>query len=95
MDQKISIKIADRTFNLTASSQAREEVIRQAAAAVNRRLEAYMRKNPGKTMVDLLSMVALNECACRISSQRDLEARQAEAEALARDMANYLAQTEE
>ena len=95
MDQKISIKIAERTFNLTASSPAKEEVIRQAADAVNRRLEAYMRKNPGKQLIELMSMVALNECACRISSQRELEARQAEAEALGRDMANYLAQTEE
>ena len=94
MDQKISIKIAERTFNLTASSPAKEEVIRLAADAVNRRLEAYMRKNPGKSMIELMSMVALNECACRISSQRELEARQAEAEALGRDMANYLAQTE-
>ena len=93
MDQKISIKIAERTFHLTASSPAQEEVIRLAADAVNRRLEAYTRKNPGKSMMELMSMVALNECACRISSQREIDARKAEAEQLGKDMANYLAQT--
>ena len=91
MDQKISIKIADRTFNLSASSPQQEEVIRLAADAINRRLDNYMRKNPGKTLVELMSMVALNECACRISFQRDLDARKAEAEQLSSDMADYLA----
>lgn len=94
MDQKISIKIAERTFNLTASTPEQEEIIRLAADAINRRLEAYTRKNPGKTMVELMSMVALNECACRISVQRETAAQKAEAEQLGKDMANYLAQTE-
>ena len=93
MDQKISIKIADRTFNLSASSPEQEEVIRLAADAINRRLDNYTRKNPGKTLVELMSMVALNECACRISFQRDLDANKAEADRLSSDMANYLAQT--
>ena len=93
MDQKISIRIAERTFNLTASSPEQEEVIRLAADAINKRLEAYTRKNPGKTMVELMSMVALNECACRIFAQRDVEAQKSEAEQLGKDMANYLAKT--
>ncbi len=94
MDQKISIKIADRTFHLSTSSPEQEEVIRQAADAVNRRLENYTRKNPGKTLVELMSMVALNECACRISFQRELDARKAEAQQLGKQMADYLDQME-
>jgi len=94
MDQKISIKIADRTFYLTASSPEQEEVIRLAADAINKRLDNYSRKNPGKTLVELMSMVALNECACRISFQRDIDGREKEAEQLGKDMANYLAQIE-
>ena len=93
MDQKISIKIVDRTFNLTATSPEQEEVIRLAADAINRRLEAYTRKNPGKTLVELMSMVALNECVTRISVQREKAAQEAEAEQLGKDMANYLART--
>ena len=94
MDQKISIKIVDRTFNLTATSPEQEEVIRLAADAINRRLEAYTRKNPGKTLVELMSMVALNECACRIFAQREIQAGKSEAERLGKDLADYLAGTE-
>ena len=95
MDQKISIKIAERTFNLSASSPDQEEIIRLAADAINRRLETYTRRNPGKTLVELMSMVALNECACRISFQRDIDARMAEAEQLSRDLAGYLGNIQE
>ena len=93
MDQKISIKIAERTFNLTASTPEQEEVIRLAADAINRRLEAFQRKMPGKGLTELLSMVALNEGVCRINIQRETGAWKAEAEQLGKDMANYLAQT--
>ena len=94
MDQKISIKIAERTFNLSASSPEQEEIIRLAADAINKRLETYTRKNPGKTMVELMSMVALNEAARRISFQREVDAQKAEAQQLVSDMANYLANIE-
>ena len=46
MDQKISIKIAGRTYNLMATSPQQEEVYRLAAEAINKRLAAYTRKNP-------------------------------------------------
>ena len=91
MDQKISIKIAERTFHLTASTPEQEEVIRLAADAINRRLETYTRSNPGKSLVELMSMVALNEGVCRINIQREMAAKEAEAEQLGKDMANYLA----
>ena len=93
MDQKISIKIAERTFNLTAPTPEQEEVIRLAADAINRRLETFTRKNPGKNLVELMSMVALNESVCRINIQREMAVQKAEAERLGKDMANYLAQT--
>jgi cell division protein ZapA (FtsZ GTPase activity inhibitor) len=91
MDQKISIKIAERTFNLTAPTPEQEEVIRLAADAINRRLETFTRRNPGKNLVELMSMVALNEGVCRINIQREMAAKEAEAEQLGKDMANYLA----
>ena len=91
MDQNISIKIAERTFNLTAPTPEQEEVIRLAADAINRRLETFTRRNPGKNLVELMSMVALNEGVCRINIQREMAAKEAEAEQLGKDMANYLA----
>ena len=92
MDQKISIKIAERTFNLTAKDPEQEEIIRLAAEAVNQHLQAYTRRYPGKTMAELMPMVALNECVSRITVQRESSAQKAEAEQLGKDMANYLAQ---
>jgi cell division protein ZapA (FtsZ GTPase activity inhibitor) len=94
MDQKISIKIAERVFYLTASSPEQEEVIRLAADAINKRLENYTRRNPGKSTSELMSMVALNECACRIFLQRDLDARNSEVKQLEQDLDSYLARTE-
>ena len=71
MDQKISIKIAERTFNLTAPTPEKEEIIRLAADAVNQHLQAYTRRYPGKTLAELMPMVALNECVSRITVQRE------------------------
>ena len=70
-----------------------EEVIRLAADAINRRLETFTRRNPGKNLVELMSMVALNEGVCRINIQREMAAKEAEAQQLGKDMANYLART--
>ena len=94
MDQKISIKIADRTFNLTASSPEREQVIRLAADAINKRLEAFARRSPGKTMGELMTMVALNESVCRIDAQREIDALKAEAEGLGKDLVDYLVRSD-
>ena len=94
MDQKISIKIAERTYNLTASSPEREQVIRLAADAINKRLEAFARRSPGKTMGELMTMVALNESVCRIDAQREVDALKSEAERLGKDLVDYLAQSD-
>ena len=93
MDQKISIKLAERTYNLTAKDPEQEEVIRLAADAINQHLQAYTRRYPGKTPAELMSMLALNECVSRISVQREKAAQEEEAEQLGKDMANYLART--
>jgi cell division protein ZapA (FtsZ GTPase activity inhibitor) len=93
MDQKISIKIAERTFNLTAPTPEKEEIIRLAADAINQHLQAYTRRYPGKSLAELMPMVALNECVSRITVQREKAAQEAEAEQLGKDMANYLTRT--
>ena len=70
MDQKISIKIAGRTFNLTAPTPETEQLYRQAAEAINKRFATFTRSHPGKTASDLLSLVALNEAVIRLLSDR-------------------------
>ena len=89
MAQKISIKIASRTFNLTANSPE-QEVYRLAAEAIDKRYNAFLRSNPGQSVQDLMSMVALTETVVRINLQREMD-RFCEAEkVLEEDLAGYL-----
>ena len=87
MDQKISVKIAGRMFNLTASSPEAEQLYRLAADTINKRFAAYTRTHPGK---NLLSMIALNETVLRLGLQKDINQIQEAEKQLARDLENYL-----
>lgn len=90
MDQKISIKIAGRIFNLTASSPDAEQLYRQAAETINNRFAAYTRSHPGKNVSDLLSMIALNETVIRLGLQKEMDRNKEEQNTLLRDLENYL-----
>ena len=90
MDQKISIKIAGRTFQLTASSPEMEELYRQAADAINKRFASFLRSHPGKSASDLLSLVALNEAVIRLGMQKDIDQYKTEQKLLERDLERYL-----
>ena len=90
MEQKISVKIAGRIFNLTASSPEAEQLYREAAETINKRFAAYTRSHPGKNVSDLLSMIALNETVLRLGLQKDLESNKQEEKALAKELERYL-----
>ncbi len=90
MDQKISVKIAGRVFNLTATSPDAEQLYRLAAETVNKRFAAYTRNYPGKNVSDLMSMIALNETALRLGLQKDIDQIHEAENQLARDLENYL-----
>ena len=90
MDQKISIKIAGRVFNLTASSPEVEEIYRQAADAINNRFASFTRSHPGRTVNDLLSLVALNETVVRLNIQRELDRYIKEEKQLDTDLERYI-----
>jgi cell division protein ZapA (FtsZ GTPase activity inhibitor) len=90
MDQKISIKIAGRTFNLTASSPEMEELYRQAAEAINKRFTTFTRSHPGRNVSDLLSLVALNETVIRLGIQKDIDLYKTAEKQLESDLDNYL-----
>ena len=90
MDQKISVKVAGRTFNLTAATPELEALYRQAADAVNKRFSSFTRSHPGQTAADLLSLVALSEAVIRLDLQKDID-RYKEAQAqLDADLVRYL-----
>ena len=90
MDQKISVKIAGRIFNLTASTPEAEQLYREAAETINKRFAAYTRSHPGKNVSDLLSMIALNETVLRLGMQKDLDSHKEDEKALAGELERYL-----
>ena len=90
MDQKISIKIAGRTFNLTAATPETEQLYRQAAEAINKRFASFTRSHPGKTASDLLSLVALNEAVIRLDMQREMDLYKSAEKHLESDLDRYL-----
>ena len=90
MDQKISIKIAGRVFNLTASSPEMEELYRRAADAINARFAGFSRSHPGRAALDILSLVALNESVIRLGMQRDIDQYRNAEKQLEKDLENYL-----
>lgn len=90
MGQKISIKLAGRTFNLTAATPEAEQIYRQAADAINARFDALNRSHPGNAVSDLMSLVALNETVVRLGMQRELGLREEEEKKLDADLERYL-----
>ena len=90
MEQSIKIKIADREYPLKVSSPEKEEVIRKAAAELNKRISLYQDKYPNKGMIEILSFVALNVSMTNVVLQKQAEAMKAEEETLAKELHGYL-----
>ena len=90
MAQKISLKIAGHTYNLTVASEEQEQQYRLAAESINNRFAAYTKSHPGHSVADILSMVALSETAIRIGLQQEVEALKEGEKALERDLDRYI-----
>ena len=90
MAQKISLKIAGHTYNLTVTSEEQEQQYRLAAEAINSRFSAYTRSHPGHSVGDILAMVALGEAALRVGLQKEVEALKEGENALERDLDKYI-----
>ena len=90
MGQKITLKIAGRDYGLTAQSEEQEAILRRAADAINSRMDAYTLSHPGKTALELMSLVALNETLFRMNVQKEIEQYKASEEMLGQDLERYL-----
>ena len=94
MGQKITLKIAGRDYSLTAQSEEQEATLRRAADAINNRLDAYTLSHPGKTALELMSLVALNETLFRMNVQKEIEQYKSSEEQLGQDLNRYLKDTQ-
>ena len=90
MEQSIKIKIADREYPLKVSSPEKEEVIRKAAADLNRKITLYQEKYPHKGMIEILSFVALNVSMTNVILQKQIDVMTGEEEGLAKELQAYL-----
>ena len=90
MEQSIKIKIADREYPLKVSSPEKEEVIRKAAAELNKKISLYQDKYPNKGMIEILSFVALNVCMNNLTLQEQINNLSDEEKALAEELGGYL-----
>ncbi|MBR6346426.1 MAG: cell division protein ZapA [Bacteroidales bacterium] len=90
MAQKITIKIASRSYTLNASSPEQERTIRIAAEMVTKQYNAAVSKFIGKSPEDILAFVALNDCIAHLSAKQKLDKAQQEEQALTSDVGNYL-----
>ena len=60
MAQSINVIIADRPYPVQVKSPEHEEMIRKAAADINKKVKFYLEKFPTKGMVEVMTLVALN-----------------------------------
>ncbi|MCM1178159.1 MAG: cell division protein ZapA [Bacteroidales bacterium] len=90
MEQKITIKIADREYTLKAETPGREEAIRKAAGSINNMIAAYLEKYPDKDMAEILSFVALNLGIGNVGMQKKIESLEKESIQLNNEIEGYL-----
>lgn len=93
-DQSITIKIGGVSYPLKVDRPEMEQLMRIAAEAVNKKLEAYDARFPERSLSDKLSFVALNETVARLAGQKRLEAAEKEAGKLRKELENYLGRVE-
>lgn len=90
MDQTVTIKVSGRPYTLKAKDADAEEVLRKAAAIVNKKLETFRASLPGKSEEDILTFIALNECANEINLKKKLIELDAEAKQLEAEISGYI-----
>ena len=90
MEQSIKIKIAEREYPLKVTSAEQEEDIRKAAQEINRQIQAYQSRYADKTLVEILSIMALNVCVNNIALNKQIKGVKDAEESLARELDGYL-----
>lgn len=90
MDHTIKVKIADRSYSQTIHSELEEEAIRNAAKSVNEKISALSGKFAEIPMVDILTIVALNEGIEKFELQEKMKNEERSLEKLSADLGNYV-----
>lgn len=90
MAQSIKIHIGASTYSLKANSEKHEELLRQSATMISRKLEEYQRLFPDRELLELMSILSLNLCASYVGMKNDLDAHNNSIMELNEEIETYL-----
>ena len=93
-DQKITLKIANKTYSLTASSPEKEQKMRLAAESINKKLEVYNQKFASQPLEDKLVFVTLMEIIDKLTMKDRVNELAAALKELQDETDAYLANNE-
>lgn len=94
MGQRTNIKVAGQVFTITAADEQEEEILRRAAAAVDRTIELRQVEYSNKPHEEVMTLIAFNECKARIKFQMEINRIKSELEALQAQLGDYLEKTD-
>jgi len=90
MAQDITLKVAGKSYRLSAATPEMEQLMRLAASDVEAMLTKFDSRFPENSAEDKLAFVAIQEAAGKLSAQKKMARLVAEVEALEGDVAAYL-----
>ena len=88
--RNINVTILSRPFNLKATSERSEQLIRIAVDSLNRMAKQYSQNYPDSDESDILRFLALNVCLKNLNYKEEIRSLQSEAETLEREISGYL-----
>ena len=90
MGQSINVKIWEQTVPLVSKSPEHEEVIRIAVKDLNKKIKAMIEEHPDKSLVEILSIIALNRAIVATSLKKHAETIVTAEECLLKELDGYL-----
>lgn len=90
MEQKITIKIANRLFMLKVSSPEHEALMRKSANEINEQVKDWQKKNPTQAASDIVCLVALKLGMLNIGLADKIRRAEHDVEELSNEVGDYL-----
>ena len=90
MGQSINVKIWGQPVPLVSKSPEHEELIRIAAKDLNEKIDKMVKEHPDKSLVEILSIIALNRSIVVTSLKKHAEAIVNSEECLLKELDGYL-----
>ena len=90
MDQRITLKVAGKFYELKASTPEMERLMRLAANDVNSLLADFDSRFPDRSLEDKLVFVAIQEAVRKFASQKKFSNLSDEVTSLQSDIESYL-----